>query len=378
MNYLESSLHYKVRKFMRYTRMYGLSRTWIKYKSYKHEYGILKGSTTNTLTNSNVVSVVGAGKYAFAVVAYYMKKHGKYALRYVYDSDHNRRDNLARYYKGNIALSFEDLLDKGGTKLLVITSNHYSHALYAIQAIERGINVHIEKPHAVTLDQLNELIKALRQNPEVKVNLGYNRPKSELAKMVKHYLSQQNGSLVINWFVAGHEIEPDHWYFDEQEGGRVLGNLVHWIDYTLELIGLENAFPIQIIPTRAESSDSNIVVSYVFGDGSIATISFSAKGHTFDGVREYLNIHKDDLLVSMRDYKELSISVGSTKRKHTLKYRDHGHRANVEYSLGLIDGTSEGATLEWVFYSGYLSLMTKKALDMNSPVSVYGNELDAV
>ena len=272
MNYLESSLHYKVRKFMRYTRMYGLSRTWIKYKSYKHEYGILKGSTTNTLTNSNVVSVVGAGKYAFAVVAYYMKKHGKYALRYVYDSDHNRRDNLARYYKGNIALSFEDLLDKGGTKLLVITSNHYSHALYAIQAIERGINVHIEKPHAVTLDQLNELIKALRQNPEVKVNLGYNRPKSELAKMVKHYLSQQNGSLVINWFVAGHEIEPDHWYFDEQEGGRVLGNLVHWIDYTLELIGLENAFPIQIIPTRAESSDSNIVVSYVFGDGSIATI----------------------------------------------------------------------------------------------------------
>lgn len=375
MNYLETSIQYKVRKFLRYTRMYGLSRTWIKYISYKHEHGKLPGSTFNKLNRNSVVSIVGAGKYSFAVVAYYMRKHGKYALRNVYDPNHDRRDNLARYYKGNIASSVEELLDEGGTKLLVIASNHYTHAPYAVQAIERGINVHIEKPHAVNFDQLNDLTIALKQNPEVKVNLGYNRPKSELAKILRDYLGQQEGSLVINWFVAGHEIEPDHWYFDEKEGGRVLGNLVHWIDYTMELIGLERAFPIQIIPTRAESSDSNIVVSYVFGDGSIATISFSAKGHTFDGVREYLNIHKGDLLVSMRDYKDLTVSVGSTKRKHILKYRDHGHRANVENSLGLIDGSTNGTSLEWVYYSGYLSLMTKKALDTNSPVSVHGNEL---
>ena len=378
MNYLETDLRYKLVKFIRYSKMYGINRTWIKYKSYVHEHGEIKGSAKNSITPRNVVSIVGAGKYSFAVIAFYMRQNGKFRVRYVFDKNKRRRENLARYYKGNSLTSFEELLDKGGTELLVIASNHFTHAPYAIQAINRGINVHIEKPHAVTFEQLNQLTIALKENPSVKVNLGYNRPKSELAGIINRYLDQQDGSLVVNWFVAGHEIEPDHWYFDEKEGGRVLGNLVHWIDYTLDLVGLENAFPLRIVPTRADSSDSNIVVSYVFGDGSIATISFSAKGHTFDGVREYLNIHKGDLLMSMRDYKDLNISLGSKIIKHKLNHRDHGHKANVEYSLGLIDGSTKGASREWIFYSGFISLMTKDALDKNNPVDVLGDEFDNV
>ena len=87
---------------------------------------------------------------------------------------------------------------------------------------------------------------------------------------------------MINWFVAGHEIDPSHWYFHEKEGGRVLGNLCHWTDFTYQMIDEKNRYPIKIIPTRSEKADCDISVSYVFGDGSIASITFSAKGHTFE------------------------------------------------------------------------------------------------
>ena len=31
--------------------------------------------------------------------------------------------------------------------------------------------------------------------------------------------------MMISWFIAGHNIDSDHWYFNPKEGGRVLGNL---------------------------------------------------------------------------------------------------------------------------------------------------------
>ena len=33
---------------------------------------------------------------------------------------------------------------------------------------------------------------------------------------------------MINWFIAGHAIDEDHWYYKDEEGGRILGNLCHW------------------------------------------------------------------------------------------------------------------------------------------------------
>ena len=64
------------------------------------------------------------------------------------------------------------------------------------------------------------------------------------------YLSLESGPMMINWFVAGHEIPDDHWYFKESEGGRILGNLCHWTDLTLQLVGLNNAFPVKLYPGR--------------------------------------------------------------------------------------------------------------------------------
>ena len=76
--------------------------------------------------------------------------------------------------------------------------------------------------------------------------------------------------------------------FDESEGGRVLGNLCHWTDLTLQLVGLESAFPCQIVPSAPPGSKFDFIVSLIFADRSCATITFSAKGHTFEGVREVL------------------------------------------------------------------------------------------
>ncbi len=47
--------------------------------------------------------------------------------------------------------------------MIYIASNHASHAEYAIQALNTGKNVHIEKPHVVTEDQLERLCLAMSE-----------------------------------------------------------------------------------------------------------------------------------------------------------------------------------------------------------------------
>ena len=205
-----------------------------------------------------------------------------------------------------------------------------------------------------------------------RVNLGFNRPNSRIGRAIKAQLDEQEGAAVFNWFIAGHEIAPDHWYFREEEGGRVLGNLCHWTDFVLQLVPPEGRYPITITPTRAGQSDCDIAVTYVFGDGSIAAITFSAKGHTFEGVRERFAAHRGNVLISMDDFQTLTVEVVEKKTHVRHLFRDHGHQENVLRSLGLSGNAScDGAcSVKYVWETAELFLKTREALETNRVLTV--------
>ncbi|WP_146910496.1 Gfo/Idh/MocA family protein [Arenimonas daejeonensis] len=102
--------------------------------------------------------------------------------------------------------------------LIYIASNHASHAEYAIEALRLNKNVHIEKPHVVTLEQLRRLEDAMNESAGL-VNLGFNRPNSKMGRLIKSCLDEESGAAMLSWFIAGHEIADDHWYFKKEEGG---------------------------------------------------------------------------------------------------------------------------------------------------------------
>jgi len=249
--------------------------------------------------------------------------------------------------------------------LVYVASNHASHATYAIDCIGAGKHVHIEMPHVVSQSQLNALELAMSANPDARVFLGFNRPRSRLFQVLKEHLDRESGPAMINWFIAGHAIPDGHWYFDQSEGGRVLGNLCHWTDLTLRIVGLEHACPCEIVPL-GRGSKSDFAVSIQFADSSCASITFSAKGHTFDGVREVLNIHKGNLIGNLTDFHSLELDVGPKKIALKPLFRDHGHRANVINSLTNMQGESPA----YVLGTARLFLAVKDALDTGACVRV--------
>ena len=376
MDYTSQPLSFKLKKAFRYLKLYGPRRTLAKIEG---QYHMKKVYNTLPIKKSNPhkgrhVGIIGCGNFAYSTIAYYLKKNYGNVIHAAMDKDINRAASLYEkydlsYYSNNASeLIFDPIID-----IIYIASNHSSHAEYAIQSLEKGKAIHIEKPHVVNEDQLIRLCSAMSRC-EGRVRLGFNRPNSLIGKKIKHFLDSQSGSGMYNWFIAGHEINPDHWYFKEEEGGRILGNLCHWTDFVYQMVDSRHRYPIIIIPTRAEKSDCDIAVTFTFGDGTIAAITFSAKGHTFEGVRERFAAHRGNVLISMDDFKNLKIDVVDKKQKIAVNFRDHGHEANICKSYKMVkkpDGNNIGCSIAYVWETGQLFLKTKEALERNENITLH-------
>jgi predicted dehydrogenase len=377
-DYAQTGWQFKVKKVVRYVRLYGLFRTYAKIKGQFHmnateafkETKWINKACANPLAPERSVALIGCGNYAFSNIAYYLSRFDSNFLRVTYDVQLNRSLSLCKEYRGAFAVAdWHEILFDPHVKTVFIASNHATHAEYAIACINAGKNVHIEKPHVVSQEQLEDLLTAMKQHPEVKVFLGFNRPRSPLFIKLQEYLAKESGPLMINWFVAGHEIVDSHWYFDEKEGGRVLGNLSHWTDVTLHLVSLQKAFPCTIIPATSIGSKSDFMVSILFADGSCAAVTFSAKGQTFEGVREVLNLQKGNVLANITDFSSLTIDIGAEKIIVNPFLRDHGHLANIEHSMqSAINNSLTGESVEYVAATAKFFLAIKQAIDSGVPV----------
>ena len=373
MDYTKSPLWFRIRKVLRYARMYGISKTLAKVRGQYHmhaHYDALPVRKQRT-SNARHVGIIGCGNFAFSNIAYYLNKEVGQVLRGVMDIDIHRAASLFEHYRAAYyTTDAEEVLSDPAIDLVFIASNHASHAEYAIAAIEAGKAVHIEKPHVVNEDQLRRLLVAADAAGSVRIRLGFNRPLSPLSRHLMATLDTQDGASMINWFLAGHELDSNHWYFHPAEGGRVLGNLCHWTDLCLHMIPSKGRYPIRVIPGKADRSDCDIAVSFVFGDGSIAAITFSAKGHVFEGVREKLHVHKGNLLISLSNFGKLVIENAEHKKRFRPMFRQHGHKQAILASYGMSErgGNTPGVDMEYIRQTAELFLATRAALEADQEI----------
>jgi predicted dehydrogenase len=377
-DYLKQPLMFKIKKVSRYISLCGFKRTYMKVMGQKHmhrQYVTLPPQVGKAHLNQTV-GIIGCGNYSFTTIAYYLNKEIGRVIRSCMDLDIVRAASYASYYKIPLYTNSADaIITDNNIRMVYIASNHATHAEYAIRALEHGKDVYIEKPHVVSMDQLHRLHTAMRKS-DGKVFLGFNRPGSRFGSLIRKYCAAESGEGMYNWFVAGHVIDPDHWYFSPGEGGRVLGNLCHWTDFTIRLVPGKK-FPITITPTRYIKSDCDIAVTYLFGDGSVGAITFSSKGHTFEGVKESFRAQKGNVLITMDDFKRLTIEVIDKKRKQVNFYRDHGHCKNIVTAYNNVheNGTYHRENeLSHILNTAWLFLSTKESLENNRQLTIYSFE----
>ncbi len=235
-------------------------------------------------------------------------------------------------------------LDRSG--LVIVATYHDSHARLASYALDAGHRVLVEKPPVVTREDL-DLLLAASARAEGRLEVGYNRRYNGLVRRARDLLAAESGPATVLCSVREVDIEPDHWYLWPNQGTRVTGNLCHWIDLAVFLIGT-GAEPIGVTVSAQRvpgtlGMDAERAFSIEFNDGSLATLVPTGRGDGLRGVQEQIEARRGSCTVRIDDLWRMSaLRSGRDSRRRAL-WRDKGHARMYRDVLGQF-GRGEPAT----------------------------------
>jgi len=283
----------------------------------------------------------------------------------------NNAANIASKYKFSYATTDADqILKDSRIDTVFIATRHDSHADYVINALNAEKHVFVEKPLAILPEDLAEIAALKYQKPKLHLMVGFNRRFAPLIIKAKNVFNQAS-TISINYRVNVGFIPPDHWTQDPiVGGGRILGEVCHFVDLCLFLTGSKpthvQAFGLQ----TAMGLNDTVHVNLKFSNGSIATVAYLANGNK-RLAKEYLEIHGNGVSAVIDDFKELS--VFSDKIEKTKGLPDKGHHAEVELFLGAVkNGKNSPIPFDEIYLSSLIPFKVIESLQTNSIVEIHG------
>ncbi len=229
-----------------------------------------------------ICGFIGAGNYASRILIPAFKKSGAVLETILTQSGINgvHHGKCAGFSKATTDSA--DVMQSDVINTVVIASRHNSHAAFVIDALQAGKNVFVEKPLAITHDELNQ-IESVYRDLYTKGNaphlmVGFNRRFApHVIKMKKLLLTDNQPKSFVVTVNAGN-IPAEHWTQDsEMGGGRIIGESCHFVDLLRFLSGS------QIVSAESTVMESvcgdTASIQLRFEDGSIGSIHYFANGN---------------------------------------------------------------------------------------------------
>jgi predicted dehydrogenase len=306
-SYSGAAVRSKLRKLLRFMTIYGPGRTMFKMAGRLR----MRISLPTVRRSRPDIGVIGCGQFAFATIGYYLLRAFGRRIATCFDIDKAAQHSFQQAFavaKG--ARDIVEMLDHEGLKTVYIASNHASHSRYAVEAIRRGLDVYIEKPISVTVEDLVSLLRAMRQSG-ARVFAGYNRPFSPAIRLLRQEMTiDPMGGFSIQCFVSGHKIQADHWYRRPEEGTRVCGNVGHWLDLAVHLLmwrSMPDILKISLNVANDHEQDDNLVIAFNSDRGDIFSLMLTSTCEPFEGINETINIQHANTICKIDDFRRVTI-----------------------------------------------------------------------
>ncbi|MCO1653876.1 bi-domain-containing oxidoreductase [Pseudonocardia humida] len=282
--------------------------------------------------------IIGAGNFAKATFLPALGRAGWTELAAVTSSGGLTARHLAEHHGiGIVCPDVDDLLTIDDVGTVFVLSRHDSHAQFVSKALRAGRNVFVEKPLALTHHELDEVVDALGAG-EGQLWVGFNRRHSEAVHRTAAALPADGGPLVATYRVSAGRLPAAHWYKDRRQGGRLLGEVCHFVDVISWIVG---AAPVRVTAMGSGGAEAllqeNLVLTLAYGDGSLATVSYAEHGHP-STAKERLEILGRGHSITIDDYKRLTVDGKDVKMRNP----DKGHVRNLERFHAVVRGEADG------------------------------------
>jgi predicted dehydrogenase/threonine dehydrogenase-like Zn-dependent dehydrogenase len=286
---------------------------------------IAMGTAATPATTDTGVGLIGAGAFARTVLVPALRDAGFERFVAVASASGLSARRLAERAGFETAVSGADgVIDDPSVSVVAIATPHADHAALTTRALLAGKHVLCEKPLALDGDELASVEAALGAHPGV-LFVGFNRRWSEPVGMVRRHLADAGGPLAISYRVNAGPVPDGHWYADRRHGGRLLGEVCHFIDTCAAIVGT--------MPTRVEAvgggradvdllNAENVAVVLGWADGSVATITYAAGGPS--GLeKERVEVLGRGRSAVIDDFRAVTLDGSRT----AMRAQDKGHRS---------------------------------------------------
>jgi predicted dehydrogenase/threonine dehydrogenase-like Zn-dependent dehydrogenase len=222
------------------------------------------------------IGFIGAGNYASSMLLPHLAQLPNAQLAHVATTKSLSAVNAQRRFGFTTAsTSASAVLDDESLDAIFVVTRHATHADLVCRALETGKAVFVEKPLALTGEELDRITEVIATTGNDRLMVGFNRRFAPMLAKMKADFGPASSGAVTRYLVNAGPLAADSWYRNEGEGSRFTGEGGHFLD---ALSWWADSLPEEVYAVAGPESD-DVQVTVRFGNGASGVISYLTGGN---------------------------------------------------------------------------------------------------
>ena len=278
----------------------------------------LKAGLQNSVAT---LDVIGAGNFVRTMLLPDLK--GKIALGTVVNGTGLSAKHVKE--KFGFAKAATDFAE-ASSDAVIIGTRHDLHAAMVLKALKTGKHVFVEKPLCLTEAELAEIDAAMFETTG-SVMVGFNRRFAPAAVEMKKWLTEAPGAKMMSYHVCAGVLAADHWYADPAQGGRIIGEACHMVDFACFMLGR----PVRV--SAQKTAADSVSAQVEFAEGSTFQLIYSAEGDSAFP-KESIRVFANGLVAECENF--MKLTVWKNRKAKITKHASKGHAEEMAAWLGFL------------------------------------------
>lgn len=305
-----------------------------------HVDRVVRVIETSINQTRGIIGVIGAGNFTKMTMLPALK-NTKAGKKYIASAGGVTAKALAKKYGFEFSTTdYKEILSDNEVDLVLITTRHNMHAHLVIECLDANKHVFVEKPLALSFDELAAIEQAVQRNgASSSITVGFNRRFSPFIRKAKQLIGEETSNMNIIATMNAGFIPADFWVHDMHiGGGRIIGEACHYIDLMVFLTG-SNVKSVNMSGLGKAPSDNtdNAVITLKFENGAQGVINYFSNGSKMYS-KERIEVYSQGRTLVLDNFRKMH-GYGFKHFSSMSSAIDKGHKLQF---LGLIDRVIHG------------------------------------
>ncbi|HEX7115965.1 MAG TPA: bi-domain-containing oxidoreductase [Steroidobacter sp.] len=304
----------------------------------------IRPTSAPTAKAAPVVAFIGAGNYASRILipAFAEAEVDLHSLVNTgsVSAPHSARKFGFRF----VSTDLDSVLASPEVDAVVIATRHDSHGTLVAKALRAGRSVFVEKPLAISLEDLEMVEEALRQSTlsdSPRLMVGFNRRFAPTVGTLKKLIEAKAAPPAFVYTINAGAVPAGHWTVDTSVGGgRLVGEACHFVD----LLRYLAAAPIEeccVYGIGTDQAQDTFSIGLRFVNGALGTVHYFANGHSAFP-KERLEVFCGGAVLQLDNFRTLRGCGLKFPRSWGMRRQDKGHKQCVRSFVDAIRRGGEG------------------------------------